>query len=87
MYVILWLNSISIPCLASMNVTGEKAQILTNVFGGALLNEGMRLLNFSVDWQYIGSGSHVMPMKYQVNCLIGLIICYVSITAVYYGNA
>lgn len=87
MYVIPWLNSISIPCLASMNATGEKARILTNVFGGALSNEGMGLLNISLDWQYIGSGSLVMPMKYQVNCLIGLLICYVSITAVYYGNA
>jgi hypothetical protein len=48
-----WLNSISIPCLASMEATGNKASILTNLFGGSLNNEGLGLFNFSFDWQYV----------------------------------
>lgn len=48
-----WLNSISIPCLASMNATGEKAAVLTNLSGGALKNEGLGLFSVSLDWQYV----------------------------------
>lgn len=87
MYVIPWLNSVSIPCLAAMKVKGERGQVLTNIFGGSLSNEGMGLLNFTFDWQYIGSGSLAMPLKYQVNTAIGLVICYVAVMGVYYGNA
>lgn len=87
LYVIPWLNSVSIPCLASMHVKGSRAQVLTNIFGGSLSNEGMGLLNLTFDWNSIGSGSLVMPMKYQVNCLIGILICYVAVVSVYYGNA
>ena len=52
-YIFPWLNSVSIPCLASMKATGAKAQVLTNLFGGALSNEGLGILNFSFDWQYV----------------------------------
>lgn len=38
-YMFPWLNSVSIPCLASMHATGSKAEILTNIFGGSLNNE------------------------------------------------
>ena len=48
-----WLNSVSIPCLASMHATGNKASILTNLFGGSINNEGLGLFNFSFDWQYV----------------------------------
>jgi hypothetical protein len=54
-YMFPWLNSVSIPCLASMKATGAKAAILTNIFGGALNNEGLGILNFSFDWQYVSS--------------------------------
>lgn len=46
-YIMPWLNSVSIPCLASQKATGEKASILTNVFGGSLSNEGLGILSFS----------------------------------------
>jgi hypothetical protein len=52
-YMFPWLNSVSIPCLAAMNATGAKAAILTNIFGGSLNNEGLGILNFSFDWQYV----------------------------------
>ena len=54
-YVWPWLNSISIPCLAAMNATGEKARVLTNLFGGSINNEGLGLFSLSLDWQYVRS--------------------------------
>ena len=53
-YIWPWLNSISIPCLAAMHATGEKAAILTNLFGGSLNNEGLGWFSISLDWQYVG---------------------------------
>ena len=52
-YIWPWLNSISIPCLAAMKTTGDKAAVLTNVFGGSLTNEGLGLFSISLDWQYV----------------------------------
>lgn len=46
-YVMPWLNSVSVPCLASSKATGEKASLLTNLFGGSLSNEGLGILSFS----------------------------------------
>lgn len=36
-----------------MHATGEKAKILTNLFGGAINNEGLGLFSISLDWQYV----------------------------------
>lgn len=52
-YIFPWLNSVSIPCLAAMHATGDKAAILTNLFGGATNNEGLGLFALSFDWQYV----------------------------------
>jgi hypothetical protein len=52
-YMFPFLNSVSIPCLASMHVTGSKAAVLTNLFGGSLTNEGLGLFSLSFDWQYV----------------------------------
>jgi hypothetical protein len=52
-YIFPWLNSVSIPCLAAMHATGSKAAVLTNLFGGSLSNEGLGILNFTFDWQYV----------------------------------
>lgn len=52
-YIFPFLNSVSIPCLASMHATGSKAQILTNLFGGSVNNEGLGILSLSFDWQYV----------------------------------
>ena len=54
-YIFPWLNSVSIPCLAAMKTTGDKAAILTNLFGGATNNEGLGLFSLSFDWQYVRS--------------------------------
>ncbi|WOO82729.1 Oligopeptide transporter 5 [Vanrija pseudolonga] len=86
-YIFPWLNSISVPCLASMNATGSRASILTNLFGGSLSNEGLGILNFSFDWQYITSGATSLPLKWQANFIAGYIVCWIAFLAVYYGNA
>lgn len=52
-YMFPFLNSVSIPCLASMHATGNMASILTNLFGGSLNNEGLGLFSLSFDWQYV----------------------------------
>jgi hypothetical protein len=59
-YVWPWLNSISIPCLASMHATGNTAATLTNLFGGSIPNEGLGLFNFGFDWQYVRK-----PVSYE----------------------
>ena len=52
-YIWPWLNAVSIPCLAAMHATGEKAATLTNLFGGSVNNEGLGLFTLSFDWQYV----------------------------------
>lgn len=52
-YIFPWLNSVSIPCLASMHATGEKAAVFKNLFGGSINNEGLGILSLSFDWQYV----------------------------------
>jgi len=56
-YIFPWLNSVSIPCLAAMHATGDKAAVLTNLFGGSLNNEGLGLFSVSFDWQYVRQSS------------------------------
>jgi len=46
-YIFPWLNSISIPCIASMGAVGEKAATLTNLFGGSINNEGLGMFSIS----------------------------------------
>ncbi|KAL1412167.1 hypothetical protein Q8F55_003176 [Vanrija albida] len=86
-YIIPWLNSVSVPCLASMHATGSRGAILNNVFGGSLNNQGLGILNFSFDWQYLTSTAASMPLKLQANFAAGIVICYIAMLAVYYGNA
>ncbi|KZZ94182.1 OPT oligopeptide transporter [Moelleriella libera RCEF 2490] len=86
-YVFPWLNSISIPCLASMRATGEKASILTNLFGGATNNEGLGLFTVSLDWQYITSTASSLPLKLQAHQALGYFICFFAMIGIYYGNA
>lgn len=52
-YMFPWLNSVSVPCLAASKAKGEKAAVLTNLFGGSLNNEGLGWFNLSFDWQYV----------------------------------
>ncbi|GAB7357564.1 hypothetical protein MBLNU459_g0075t2 [Dothideomycetes sp. NU459] len=85
-YMFPWLNSVSIPCLAAMRATGNKAAILTNIFGGSLNNEGLGIFNFSFDWQYILSTNTALPLTLQAHMTAGYIVCFAVMLGIYYGN-
>ncbi|KAF7559173.1 hypothetical protein G7046_g4975 [Stylonectria norvegica] len=85
-YIFPWLNSVSIPCLAAMRATGNKAAILTNVFGGSTNNEGLGLFTLSFDWQYITSFQTSLPLKFQAHQAVGLFTCFIAMIGIYYGN-
>ena len=86
-YIFPWLNSVSIPCLASMKATGTTGDTLRNLFGGASNNEGLGLFSLSFDWQYITSFNTSLPLKLQLNAAIGYGVCFIAMLAIYYGNA
>ncbi|KAK0470542.1 oligopeptide transporter [Armillaria novae-zelandiae] len=86
-YVFPLLNGFSIFCLASQKASASTIDIFTNIFGGASSNEGLGLLNLSLDWQYIGSKYMCLPLIQQVNSWVGYIICYIVIAAIYYSDA
>ncbi|KAJ5892532.1 OPT oligopeptide transporter [Penicillium tannophilum] len=85
-YIFVWLNSISIPCLAAMKATGDKAAVLTNIFGGASNNEGLGLFTFSFDWQYITSFQTALPLTLQAHQAAGFVVCFIAMIGIYYGN-
>ncbi|KAJ5570226.1 OPT oligopeptide transporter [Penicillium hispanicum] len=85
-YIWPWLNSVSIPCLASMKATGSKAAVLTNLFGGATTNEGLGLFSLSFDWQYITSFQTSLPLVLQAHAAVGLFTCFIVMLGIYYGN-
>ncbi|KAL2267393.1 hypothetical protein VTJ83DRAFT_4670 [Remersonia thermophila] len=86
-YVWPWLNSVSIPCLAAMHAVGEKAAVLTNLFGGSVNNEGLGLFSLSLDWQYITSFNTSLPLTLQAHMAAGYIICCAVMLGIYYSNA
>ncbi|KAI0121023.1 peptide transporter [Xylariales sp. AK1849] len=86
-YIFPWLNAVSIPCLAAMHATGDKAAILTNLFGGSLNNEGLGLFSLSFDWQYITSFNTSLPLKLQAHSAVGYLVCFAAMLGIYYTNA
>jgi OPT family oligopeptide transporter len=86
-YIVTWFGGISIFCLASINAPVHIRTVFANLFGGASSNEGLGILNFSLDWQYIQSTYLSLPFKQQLNSWIGYIIYYAVMIGVYYGNA
>jgi hypothetical protein len=85
-YIAPWLNSVSIPCLASMHATGSTGTTLNNIFGGSLSNQGLGLFSLSFDWQYIQSYQTSLPLIQQANTWVGLFFCYIIFAVTYYGN-
>ncbi|KAG6857387.1 hypothetical protein H0H87_004749 [Tephrocybe sp. NHM501043] len=77
------LTGFSIFCLAD-----QRSQHFTRIFGGSNGNEGLGLLSFCFDWQYIAGSYNPMaiPLKAQFSNLIGYILCMVVFVAVYYKN-
>ncbi|KAJ5591581.1 uncharacterized protein N7459_001950 [Penicillium hispanicum] len=85
-YIVTWFSGLSIFCLASMKASKETRTIFTTIFGGASSNEGLGLLNFSLDWQYIQSTYLSLPFKQQLNTWIAYIIWYPAMLGLYYRN-
>ncbi|KAJ5238423.1 peptide transporter MTD1 [Penicillium chermesinum] len=85
-YIIPWVGGVSIFCLASMGAPTSTRTTFSNIFGGASSNEGMGLLNFSFDWQYIQSAYLSFPLKQQFNTWIGYLIWYPAQLGLYYSN-
>ncbi|KAJ5116567.1 hypothetical protein N7456_000915 [Penicillium angulare] len=85
-YMFPWLNSVSIPCLASQKAKGETANVLTNIFGGATNNEGLGIFSLSFDWQFIQSSTTAQPLKTQLHQALGYFTCLIAMLGVYYGN-
>ncbi|KAI2638736.1 putative OPT peptide transporter Mtd1 [Hypomontagnella submonticulosa] len=85
-YIVTWFSGISIFCLASMSAPEGTRTIFSTIFGGASSNEGLGLLNFSLDWQYIQSVYLSLPLKQQMNSWIGLVILYAALLGLYYSN-
>ena len=54
-YIFPVLNGVNIVCLATQKSPAGTVDVITNLFGGADGNEGLGLLSFSFDWQYVGS--------------------------------
>ncbi|KAL6307422.1 OPT oligopeptide transporter [Sparassis latifolia] len=75
------LTGFSIFCLAD-----NSSSVFRNVFGGASNNEGMGLLALCLDWNLITSSCLWSPLWLQLNQDIGIILTYVLMCAVYYGN-
>ncbi|KAI4740403.1 peptide transporter [Aureobasidium sp. EXF-12298] len=85
-YIFPWLNSVSVPCLAAMKATGEKAEVLTNLFGGATNNEGLGMFSLSFDWQYITSFNTSLPLVLQTHVAIGIFVCMLAMLGIYYTD-
>ncbi|KAF8309084.1 OPT superfamily oligopeptide transporter [Clavulina sp. PMI_390] len=85
-YIFPTLNGISIPCFASVNANDGARAVITNIFGGANGNEGLGLLSFSFDWQYITSYTMSLPLLQQANSWVGYAVCYVAVAGIYYSN-
>jgi OPT family small oligopeptide transporter len=73
----------SVPCLAAPN-----SRVVSTLFGGTNGNEGLGILSFCFDWNYIaGSGNPMaIPLVATCNSLFGYFLCIIVFCGVYYGN-
>ena len=82
-YIMPILTGVSIFCLA-----GRNSLVFTNLFGGANGNEGLGLLSFCMDWQYIAGTQSPLwfPLQTLANNLVGYTLCICVFMGVYYMN-
>lgn len=86
-YIFQTLNGINVVCFATVGASAKARGVITHIFGGANSNEGVGLLNFSLDWQYITSAATSLPLKHQANSWVGLAAMYPLFVGLYYANA
>ncbi|KIW33917.1 OPT family small oligopeptide transporter [Cladophialophora immunda] len=82
-YIFPVLTGVSVFCLAK-----QDSLVFTNLFGGASGDEGLGFLSLCLDWNYIIAVFSPMwfPLNSLVNCMIGIVGCYIVFMGVYYGN-
>ena len=80
-YIMPVLTGVSVFCLAKRN-----SLVFTNLFGGSNGNEGLGLLSFCMDWQYIGSTPLWLPLQTLINNLFGYILCICVFMGIFYMN-
>ncbi|MCJ1411801.1 hypothetical protein MMC19_005893 [Ptychographa xylographoides] len=82
-YIMPLMTGISIFCLAKRD-----SLVFTNLFGGANGNEGLGLLSWCMDWQYIAGTQSPLwfPLQTLVNNLVGYLLCICVFMGVYYMN-
>ncbi|KAF2168188.1 hypothetical protein M409DRAFT_65680 [Zasmidium cellare ATCC 36951] len=86
-YMFTWLSGVSIFCVASIRAPTTVRSIFGKIFGGSSSNQGVGILNFGLDWQYIQSQYMAFPPKLLLNFGIGTVLFYIFMLALYYGNA
>lgn len=80
-YIFPMTAGISIFCLANQN-----SPAFTYLFGGANGDEGLGLLSWCMDWQYIGTDMFVVPLNTLGNQFIGYLGCIVLTSVIYWTN-
>lgn len=81
-YIMPVLVGVSAFCLAN-----QDSLLFTNVFGGSNGNEGLGVLSWSFDWQYIANPSPLWyPLQTLVNNFVGYCLCVLVFLTAYYGN-
>ncbi|KZO97758.1 OPT superfamily oligopeptide transporter [Calocera viscosa TUFC12733] len=77
------LTGFSIFCLANPN-----SSTFTILFGGTNGNEGLGMLSFCFDWQYISGGVSplAIPLQAQFSNFLGYILCLAVFCGVWFGN-
>ncbi|KAI0028507.1 OPT superfamily oligopeptide transporter [Vararia minispora EC-137] len=81
-YMFPLLSGFSIFCLAD----NGRHDFMRNLFGGASNNEGTGLLALCLDFNYIAGDNLWIPLVTQLNQDVGLLLTYVFMMALYYGN-
>ena len=75
------LTGVSVFCLAKRDNL-----VFTNLFGGSNGNEGLGLLSFCMDWQYISSVPLWLPLQTLFNNMVGYLLGICVFMGVYYMN-
>lgn len=80
-YIFPLTTGVSIFCLAN-----QHSAMFTHLFGGSNGDEGLGLLSWCMDWQYVGAVEFVLPLNTLINQLIGYLGCVTLTILAYHLN-
>lgn len=81
-YMMPLLGGISIICLAK-----NDSVWVQRLFGGLAVNEGLGILQFSFDWNYLSNlNPLVLPLWVQLNIYFGILLLWILAPLVFYYN-